>query len=182
MRNDTFDIPDLNPESKAKRFMDLMVPNQKRIFAYILLMVANHADAEDLLQETMAIMWEKFDDYEAGTDFAAWGVTIARYRIYNFRKKRKPYLTDDVMEALRSEADKVVHNIDERFGILRRCISKLSKREKRLLKMRYELDLAFEKIASRLDLSTSGVYRAISRIHVKLIECLRATRAQEEVV
>ena len=179
MEKNDFDIANLNPESKAKKFMDLMVPNQKRIFGYILLMVPQHADAEDILQETMAIMWEKFEQYEPGTDFAAWGTTIAKYRIYNFRKKHKPLLQNEVIELIKVEASNFFDSIDEHLSTLKKCISELSHRDKKLLKMRYESDFTFEKIASRIDFTASGVYRALSRIHCKLVECLRRHRVKE---
>ena len=58
--------------------------SQSRIYAYILMLVHNHNDAEDLLQETASILWEKFDEYIPEKSFAAWAVGIARNKIYNF--------------------------------------------------------------------------------------------------
>ncbi len=166
-------------ESKARRFMDLIVSNQKKIFAYILSIISNHADAEDLLQETLAIMWEKFDSYEAGTDFAAWGVAIARFRILNFRKKHKAFLSNEVIEILEQETAERLDGLDDQLDILKECIKKLSLKDKKLLKMRYERDLTFEKIAGQFGLTASGICRAISRTHLRLTQCLRRNRNWE---
>ncbi len=58
---------------RGERFMRLLLANQQRIYGLILALVPNWNDADDIMQETSAVMWAKFDDYEAGTDFAAWG-------------------------------------------------------------------------------------------------------------
>ncbi len=42
---------------------------------------------DDVLQDTLAVMWKKFDNFKIGTDFVAWGKTIARYKIMNHLKK-----------------------------------------------------------------------------------------------
>ena len=163
-------------DPNTRHFMDLIVSNQKKIFAYILSIVPNHVDAEDLLQETLAIMWEKFGSYEAGTDFAAWGVTIARFRILNFRKKHRAFLSNEVFDLLEGQVVDRINSLDDQLENLSRCIEKLPLRDKKLLKMRYESDLTFEKIAAQFGLSASGICRAISRVHLKLTQCLRKNR------
>ena len=169
----------LNRDSKTRRFMDLIVTNQKKIFAYILSVVSNHSDAEDLLQETLTIMWEKFDCYEAGTDFAAWGMAIARFRILNFRKKRQPCLSNEVIALLEQETTEMLGNLDDQLKMLKDCIKKLALKDRKLLKMRYERDLTFEKIAAQFGLTASSICRAISRTHLKLTHCLRRNRHWE---
>ena len=70
-------------DPKARQFMSILVPNQRRILAFILSMVPNKQHTEDILQETLAEMWTKFEQFEIGTDFAAWGCTIAKYKSLN---------------------------------------------------------------------------------------------------
>jgi hypothetical protein len=42
-------------------------------------MVPYAAEADDIFQETAATIWEKFSEYEQGTDFKNWALTIARF-------------------------------------------------------------------------------------------------------
>ena len=53
---------------RIQKFMALLVPNQRRIHAYILYLVPNSSDAEDILQETLAEIWNKFDDFKEGSN------------------------------------------------------------------------------------------------------------------
>ena len=53
------------------------------------MLIANHNDADDIMQETTIVMYEKFDSFEKGSDFLSWANTIAKYKTLEFLKKRK---------------------------------------------------------------------------------------------
>ncbi|MCK4629078.1 MAG: hypothetical protein KAT56_08735, partial [Sedimentisphaerales bacterium] len=68
-------MSDKQPDiSNTERFLKLLMANDKRIYAFILTLVPGRIDADDLMQETVTIMWRKFDDFEPGRDFVAWGI------------------------------------------------------------------------------------------------------------
>ncbi|HRS72819.1 MAG TPA: hypothetical protein P5175_13345, partial [Anaerohalosphaeraceae bacterium] len=50
-------------DAKAGEFVSLLTAQQTRIYAYILSLVPNFSDADDILQDTTKIMWERFDDF-----------------------------------------------------------------------------------------------------------------------
>jgi len=75
-----------NRDQQDGVFMGLLVSNQRCIWAFILSLIPSKVDAEDVLQETLLEMWRKFDTFEIGTDFVAWGVTVAKYKVFEFRK------------------------------------------------------------------------------------------------
>src|SRR5262245_63568369 len=74
---------------REERFLRLLLAHQRRIFAYVLALVPHWSDAEDIVQETCAVLWRKFDEFVPGTDFNAWALSIARYQVMNFRKKQR---------------------------------------------------------------------------------------------
>ena len=96
------ELPDTN------EFLRLLMANQKRIYAFILAMVPNHGDAEDLFQETVLQMWSKFGGFTRGTSFAAWGIAVARYQILNARKRhstRQLRFSRIALELLQADRD-----------------------------------------------------------------------------
>ncbi|MBN2592829.1 MAG: sigma-70 family RNA polymerase sigma factor [Sedimentisphaerales bacterium] len=172
-------------DRKAEKFMALLVPNQRRILAFILSMVPNKLDTEDILQETLAEMWNKFDQFEIGTDFVAWGCTIAKYKVLEFRRKTKNsklQFNDNLVQILEIESDQKLKKISCHIDALRQCMRKLTLKEIDYLKQRYEYDLTLTKIAARTGISFQGVHKAISVIHTKLVRCIRATLRQEKTV
>ena len=170
--------------SKTNTFLQLLMANHKRIYAFILGMVPNYQDAEDLLQETILVMWSKFDQFQQGTSFASWGATVAKYQILNARRKKtiqslqfNPHVQQLIMEKSESFTDQV----DVRMQALRDCIGKLNHRDYELVQMRYEKERDVKEIAVDLDRSMQGIYKRLTRIHNTLLHCVRRTLAREEL-
>ncbi len=57
----------MTESTKVNEFLRLIMANQKPIYALILGMIPNRDDAEDIFQETVLVMWSKFDSFERGT-------------------------------------------------------------------------------------------------------------------
>src|SRR5262245_45622097 len=83
----------LAPEDQAPRptkgnlFLRLFLQNERRLYAYILTLLPNRADADDVLQEASLVMWDKFDERHPPDEFAAWGCRIAYFKVLDFHKK-----------------------------------------------------------------------------------------------
>lgn len=45
--------------------------------------------ADDILQETMSVLWNKFDQYVIGTDFLSWALKVAHFQVLCHIKSRK---------------------------------------------------------------------------------------------
>src|SRR5262245_24081159 len=54
-------------------FAALLRESRSRVFGYLLALVQQASDAEDLYQQTALVLWEKFSQYKRGTDFGTWG-------------------------------------------------------------------------------------------------------------
>ena len=52
-------------------FTRLFLRNQKRIAGLIFSLVPQGAEADDVMQETCAVMWRKFGEFAPGSDFGA---------------------------------------------------------------------------------------------------------------
>jgi RNA polymerase sigma-70 factor, ECF subfamily len=70
-------------------FGRLFARYQPRIYGYIRSLVTQRNDAEDLLQETASVLWQKFGDFQPGSDFLAWAFRVARYEVLYFRQRQK---------------------------------------------------------------------------------------------
>ena len=158
--------------------MGLLVQNQSYIRSYIACMVPNRNDCDDVLQETLSEMWHKFDEYEEGTNFRAWGVAIARFKILSHQRKYKAsklHFNSNTLKLLEEETDS---NSEKNFmqdqkSILRQCLEKLSNKEKKYLSFRYKEQLTFQGIADHFGISMQGAYKAISLIHARLLKCMQ---------
>jgi RNA polymerase sigma-70 factor (ECF subfamily) len=167
----------------TKEFMSLLLSNQKHIYLYILSIVVHPSDADDILQDTLTEMWRGFAEFQAGTNFAAWGKTIAKFKILNYRKKNwnsKLLFDDDLVAILETESEQL-SNLPERLDAMKQCSKKLTEKELEFLRMRYEMGLSFRKIASQYGVSKQRIYAIISHIHTKLARCIKYTLNADEV-
>ena len=161
----------------SDEFLNLFLANQKQLKAFILYNVPNRADADDIFQNTTSVLWKKFDQFEAGTDFLAWSITVARFEIKScIRKKKregKIHFDEDLQQIIDSEAKNVSSQLDERLDALRKCLEKLASSDVNILKMRHENELSFDRIAARLGVSSAAAFKKISKIQSLLIQCIR---------
>lgn len=171
-----------DPSIRTELFFQLFVGCQNHLYALILVMVHNESDAEDILQETAAIMWEKFGEFEAGRSFLAWGVGIARNKALDFHRKTqrsRARLGHKTYEQIIQRATHAADRIADRSEALKACQKKLKESDRRIIFMRYEKNLPIKTIADRLGLSTSGLYKNMSRILNLLQQCIKMTLAQK---
>jgi RNA polymerase sigma-70 factor, ECF subfamily len=62
-------------------FMPLFTRHGRQLYAYFLTLMGNDPGADDVFQETSTLMWEKFEQFEPGTNFVAWGCRIGYFRV-----------------------------------------------------------------------------------------------------
>ncbi len=170
--------------TESKAFLSLLVPNQRRIQAFILMLEPNVTDAEDIYQETLSEMWNKFDTFAIGTDFVAWGITIAKYKVLTHRKKKynsKMMFSSEVLDILEQEALPRISSMQNHIDVLKDCLGKLPEKDVDLLKLRYENDMTLQKISMSMGKSTPSIHRLMAAIHSKLALCIRRTLRLEEM-
>lgn len=166
------------------QFMRLFVANQRSIYAYILALVHNYVDADDILQETSVVMWRKFGEFQPGTDFIAWGITIARYQVMKFSKLRsrsKVQFNDDLVHAIADCTEVQLAGLDDRLKALRRCRRKLNEQSRFLVEMKYDQGVSFARIAERTGRSIQSIYKRMSRIQSTLLRCIERTLSEAVV-
>jgi len=171
----------MDQDKRTLDFLRLFVRHQQEIYAYILTLVPHVHDADDLFQEGMTVMWRKFDQFESGTNFAAWGVQIMRYQILDYRRNqarsKRVLIEDSLFETLMNHLPTIQDEMAARIEALRRCQSLLDDRAKRIIKMRYEHNTPAEEIASYLKVSRRHVYHILGQINGVLLRCMRRTLA-----
>lgn len=160
------------------QFIELYSREQKKIFLYILGMVHRQSDAEDIMQQTASDMWRLFERFETGTNFASWGIEIAKYRILSYRKKQSKsrlFLSQEVYDQVVGELRSIESRFGKRTNALQGCLKKLKESDRKMLSMHYEDSLSYNKIAEQLNLSKLGIYKVMARIHTNLKRCVNQT-------
>ncbi len=172
-----------NAEPKSVQFFRYYNGAQKRIYAYLLMMVHNYSDAEDLLQETASALWEQYEQFDPQRNFAAWAIGIARNKALDFLKQKRttrPLFSDSFYEQMAVLAETESANVDRRLLALRRCLKRLSQDNQQLLRLRFEEGISIKKLSQNLPYSAEALYKKISRIYSTLYGCIHRTLLQGE--
>jgi RNA polymerase sigma-70 factor (ECF subfamily) len=172
------------PPAKGKLFLRLFLQNERRLYAYILTLLPNRADADDVLQEASLVMWDKFEDDNPPRDFVAWGCRIAYYKVLDFRKKRqrsRVLFSQAILERLAETAieQAVALQLDERREALGDCMAKLSPRDRDLMTRRFAEGATTQSTAAEVGRSADVVYKALARIRQALFDCVTRTLTAE---
>ena len=169
-------------DNKPKAFVALWSAHARRVYSYILTLVANWADADDIFQETSTTLWEKIEEFEPGSDFGAWACRIAYFKVLSHTQdKRRVEPSDEFFfEAVQAETDEMHGELDARFRALQNCLEKLTPRDRELIEIRYQANRSPKQVAERLGRTVVGIYKSLRRIHETLFECIGRQVAQEE--
>ncbi|MCL4206607.1 MAG: sigma-70 family RNA polymerase sigma factor [Pirellulaceae bacterium] len=156
-------------------FLRLYTKYQHRILAYIFVLVPNRTDTEDILQETAVLLWEKFDQFQAGTDFAAWACRVAFLIVSNHRKRftrSKLIFSDDLLAAVADRALEMTPHLDDRREALQECLKRLDDRDRRMVTARYEPRGDARRAAEASGRTLQATYKALYRIRKALFDCV----------
>ena len=184
MQRDNFTSEEERKSLQYEQFLRLLMTHRQRIFGFILMLVPSRSYAQDLMQDTIMIMWRKFGEFKPGSSFAAWGITIARYNVLKFRRKQQNacvQFSSEAFEAIARRAAASDNRIDDRLKALEGCLGKLNDNDSKLIQMRYGANLTIRDIARRVGRPIHGMYKAMARIHNILHECVNRTLAAWEM-
>lgn len=173
----------IGQHERSKQFLILFTENQKRLFSYILSLVPQRFDAEDIMQQTVLEMWGKFDQYKTGTNFLAWGITFAKFLILKHRNKHhKPQvLPPEMFDLILGQTDRFSKHTQNHTQALQNCIEKLGVVESRIIRLRYEEGYQITKVADTLGQTANVIYKSLAKIHTSLLLCIRRTLAERGV-
>src|SRR5437868_10690061 len=91
----------MDSASQHDRFVERFVRSQDRIYAYVVTLLPNRADAEEVFQQTSLVLWKKWQQYDPGRAFVAWACGMAHHEVRNFLRKHRDrgrvYLSEDVL-------------------------------------------------------------------------------------
>ena len=155
--------------------MRLLMANERRIFAYVLTLLPNVADAEDVLQETSIVLWRKFPEYQPGSDFTSWAYRIAHNLVRNSRAKQhrcRVKFDEELLAAVAADAEYMCEELDLGRSVLVECINELPPGDRELLTLRYDAGATIKSVAAAVGRSAEGMYKAMRRIHDVLHDCV----------
>lgn len=163
------------------QFTSLFVKHERQLFSFVAAMLGNRAEAEDLLQETAKVLWDKFGDYDPSQPFLPWAKTFARYKIMNYlsrQKTRRKYFSDGMLETIEEHWERIDAQHDVRIQALESCMKSMPENNRRLLNERYRKNNNLHTVAAQENTTPNALYKTLQRIRKSLRECINQRVAE----
>ncbi len=166
----------MNNYHSTKEFLKHFTQNHRKIYTFIRAQVRCSSDADDLLQETSVLLWEKFDEFDRSADFGRWACGFARRLILRYHRENgrvKPLFSEAVDQLFADQLLVSLQSDNDRSDALVQCLEELDQRQRILLDQRYRSEREVSDIADAVQRSESAVYKALAKIHETLFQCVQ---------
>jgi RNA polymerase sigma-70 factor (ECF subfamily) len=170
------DLPAALPPERQEEFVRLLNGAHALLLRYVMTLVANRHDAEDVLQRASVVMWRRFATFEPGTDFVAWATTVAFYEVRNFQRvtgRSRVEFDDDLMQTLAAERMQHVQQWSPRMEALETCMEKLPPASRDLVEAIYTRGIDAATLAKLEGRAVQTIYNKLNFIRRSLAECVQ---------
>ena len=170
------------PVPPSAEFIAQVTRAQRTLHAFILSMVRNAADADDVLLETNIVLWRKAGEFDAAREFMPWAMRVAQLQSLAHLKKRqraRVAFDEELLALVAEEAIAEVADADARRVALAGCLQKLDAEQRALVAQRYEPGGSVNEMAEERGTTPKGLSEMLRRIRHALLLCIERTMAQE---
>lgn len=173
------ETPDLQAlrQGDERAFRCLVEQERERLYHFVLKILHDEDEAENIVQETFAEAYRQIDRFRGESKVSTWLFSIARHLAYGFlrKSKRHNYLEHDTIEHLhatgedewRSESMETVEQ-EERKRIVHEAIQELPPHYRRVVELRDLQERSTAEAAEELGLTSVNVRVRLHRARKEL--------------
>jgi RNA polymerase sigma-70 factor, ECF subfamily len=166
-----------------EEFLATFIRHQSGIYGFIVTMLSNRHDAEDILQQTSMILWQKWEQYDRSQDFLHWACGIARNEVRNFLRQcagHRLVFNEELLSDLADVRLAAEPMLEERRTLLPKCIEKLDALARHLLERCYTGRSSIKAVARQFHITPNAAYIRLRRIRRELLECVEQNMEREK--
>lgn len=172
----------IEPKATRASIADALKSAQAMLHAFIVTLIGNLPDADDILQETNFRIFKESGDFDGSKSFASWARSIAFYEVKSWRQRQRRerlVFDNDVLETVAEEDRAQTKNLEARYVRLDGCLEKLPKEWRQIVNARYYQNRSVQEIADRLRKTPNAVSLVLMRARAALAECITKADANE---
>lgn len=172
---------DASDNDQGEAFVRLLLEHEPSVRAFLRGLLPTWNDVDEVVQEASLVAWRKFADFEEGTAFGGWFLTIARFEALKHRQRvaRSPLVfADDVWERLDCEAaDETSSPRYQHY--LEDCLAKLDPASRDVLLQTHAPGMVIRKLAAESGRNEQAFYKMIQRLRSQVFACISKSLTAE---
>ena len=166
----------MNDLSKYEQFSKHLEEHYSPLYGYILSLLHNPNDADDIFQQTALTLWKKYDEFRPDSNFRAWACGVARLNALAFlRTQRNDQMRlSEASVELISRWQKTAPTGKQtlRQEALQYCMQKLTDLQRELLRRYYEQRENAREIGASLSRTAQSIHSSLKHTREKLHDCI----------
>jgi RNA polymerase sigma-70 factor (ECF subfamily) len=165
----------LDNDDRRDQFVALFVRHEAAIHSFVLTLLPDLDEAEDIVQQASLTMWRKFDDYTPGTSFRNWAFQVAKFTAMNHMTKLRRdrhVFHESLLELLADRAAERSEQLEQQRRALAFCIERLDEDDRQLLAGCYAEAATIRGVAAELGRTANAVYKHLHRLRTALQKCV----------
>lgn len=163
-------------------FLRLYVECEESLRGYVRSLLPTLEDAREVMQNTAAVLWRKFDQLDDPKNFRRWAFGVARFEVLSYRRDKardRHIFGEELITQLAQESEKIGMDCDREIKALKFCLAKLPPKQSALVQEAYDKDLKIKQIAEREGRTPMSVYKVLHRARIALADCIKETLEAE---
>lgn len=167
---------------QTRDFVRRFAECEHEVYRYILTLLPDSAQAQDVFQDTAVALWEKLEAYDPSRSFVAWACGIAHNKVLMHRRRfaRQPHtLSDHTLELIAGQYTTERDLIEQQVQALAECLAKLAAPQRELIEARYSTKMTIHEYARRTGRVVNTLYKSLDRIRRRLLDCVSAAMSAE---
>ena len=139
-------------------------------------------DSREVMQNTAAVLWKKYDQLDDPKNFRRWAFGVARFEVLSYRRDKardRHIFGEELIIQLAQDSEKIEVDSDREIKALKSCLAKLPPKHSALVREAYDKDLKIKEIAEREGRTPMSVYKVLHRARMALADCVKETLEAE---
>lgn len=166
---------EMNDASEQAEFLRSLASVYNDVYAAALVIVGNRSDADDVIQETCVVLWQKYEDAQPILNFRKWACTVAYLVAKNHMRKqrrRREGLSDYVLSRIERVQTGAEELFELRRDLLESCLERLSERDRKFLEECYGGSSSLAELARSRQTPIETFYTRLKRLRKRLSDCI----------
>ena len=166
-------------------FRELYKAFSRKVFAYVLNMVNDHARAEEILVDSMYEVWRHPERFRGESQFGTWLIGVARNKaLMAYRSRRFDEVHDDLDDIAETEAADTPDGFEQlaakqRSEGVKQCMGKLSDEHRECMHLVFFEGLSLGEVATVQNCPEGTVKTRLFHARQKIKNCLRLLLERE---
>lgn len=172
------------PRLNEPQFVAELTAHQGVFHAYLTSLLPGEDEVDDILQRVNLVLWEKRSQFEAGTSFRSWGLSVAYWeaRAWMAKRKRGDWLVidDELAQAIMSHfVTQPEQTPNAEVSALRACLGKLKDQDRLLVLSHHQHDKSLRECSAIFDRPADSLKVSLVRIRAALRRCINSQLSVE---